>query len=97
VMNEAMECPRCKLIIEETLRDREQEPQALIEEIEAFLQAMRVSLRMTEASSLRFERGRMGAGLIRVWVVLFISRRRQSARDSAQWIEGLLSHRKGRA
>jgi hypothetical protein len=37
VMNEAMECPRCKLIIEETVRGRERETQAPMDAIEAFL------------------------------------------------------------
>jgi hypothetical protein len=36
-MNEAGRCPRCKLIIEATLRSRQRETQALIDEVEAFL------------------------------------------------------------
>jgi hypothetical protein len=37
VTNEAKECPRCKMITEETLRDRQRETDALINKIEAFL------------------------------------------------------------
>jgi len=37
VMNEVAECPRCKLIIEETARDWRREGQVLIDGVRAFL------------------------------------------------------------
>jgi hypothetical protein len=77
VMNEAMECPRGKLIVEVTVRDRQSEMQALMDEIGAFLSEDEGGPGMTGRSEvLRFEKTGAGAGLF--WLLLATDRARQS-------------------
>ena len=77
VMGDVRACPRCKLIVEVAVRDRQSEMQALMDEIGALLSEDEGGPGMTSRSEvLRFEKTGAGTGLF--WLLLATDRARQS-------------------